>query len=650
LRQSKKSRKWGESELQQLHNLYNSGMSFPQIALSLGRDAAECKRMCNKTNWGKLEEKWQGDAFENEPQCESSDEKMGSDSKADVQTYVDLMIEMAQHNQANIEIITKKALLSKRIPDEQKRGLPLPIDSIRRLAKVKMDAMGDQFPRATKLGPGVYLLVGDCHGEHTTRRMFGLIKTIKRELGIDKIIHVGHFFDDVDHASCCWEEEGFIKDLIVLGMKSEMCLFTKENIPEFNVVRDSLMLGKDMLVTNQYNMDDHSSKFIGKLPMRMFRAPCVVNSHRHEMHAKPHKNGAKLVASPGCLCEKHAIRASRRLLWEDGECSIGFSMPGYQKQNRQEEMQRYWEQGMIIVEVGKDGQAHLYNCRVRKIGEGDKDPYALSYFDKIYTSTGVKKPHQKIFINGDMHCPRHDNDVMDLQEQFCGDYRPHVHVNVGDLLDNRALNHHLMAKTGGATDSVFVDDMKYAHYLMERMSKWAKKGYFIKGNHERFVCDFVQRFPQLRGFVDNIEGLLCTRRMGIEVIQHLRYLELGALTCIHGDLKMFGQMGTTKLERVYNNFDENVVMGNVHFPGIRTGCYSIGFSGKLDQGYNEVVASQWMAGFAYCNVYKGIPFTSLVNIIGKKFVIRRKTYKPKNPDSWNLPPNRPYSPDMGSNE
>ena len=100
---------------------------------------------------------------------------------------------------------------------------------------------------------------------------------------------------------------------------------------------------------------------------------------------------------------------------------------------------------------------------------------------------------------------------------------------------------------------------------------------------------------------------------------------------------MYGARGT-KIEKVSQTFGKNTVMGHVHYPAIRFGCYSVGLTGKLDQTYNEAQASRWMHGFGFCNLFDGKVFISLVNIQDYRCHIGGKKYSPKSPEKWDLPP------------
>jgi predicted phosphodiesterase len=249
----------------------------------------------------------------------------------------------------------------------------------------------------------------------------------------------------------------------------------------------------------------------------------------------------------------------------------------------------------------------------------------------------VYSPSKKIFFNGDAHVLYHDENVLDIQEQFCKDYKPDVVVNLGDVENNAPLNHHEMSRNGWSIRKSILKESAAVHYVLKKMRKWAKKFYLLFGNHERFSKDFTAKMPQFEdlldfGFITNLES------MDIKLIPHKNILKFDGLKFIHGDLKLFGAKGQSKIEKASHVFGNNVVMADVHYPSARFGCYSVGLSGKIDQSYNEPMATRWLQGFGFCNVFEDKCFINVVSVRNNRFSINHKQYKPKCPKSWQPPP------------
>lgn len=519
--------------------------------------------------------------------------------------------------------------------------LPVSFEELKGIVRSRLESFGYAYPKELVLGAGTYVIVGDSHGKHTRNGMFDLLETINRTIKPNKVIHVGHIFDDDDEISFRWNA---FPNLVVVGMSSELKSI-KEQSRKYDVVRGWVRLG-NLSVGNQYDTTDFTKKAIGRIDSEIIPDRSILNCHRHELHSRCKYNGHRVVASPGCICERHPIRTVKQLIFKDGMPSIRVTHPmGYHKYNKQEGDNARWEQGIIIVEVAKDGSYGMTHCRVQVTSKG----YTTSYAGLVLHEKGTSHPDKKIFFNGDFHSPMYDGNALDIQEQFCRDYSPDVHVNIGDILDNRAVNHHMGGSTGPAFyvksggEVVFgkvLSEMATARYLLARMRNWAKESKLIIGNHERFLMDFVLKHPQFKELMD-VEFLLGTAELGIDVTFLKGTFDMGGVRFIHGDVKVWGGDGGSKIEKIAANYGENTVMGNIHYSAIRNGCYSVAMSGKLNQDYNEADASQWLQGFGYCDVFEDKCFVSLSTIDDGKCIVRGKTYSPRPEVSgagWETPP------------
>ena len=460
--------------------------------------------------------------------------------------------------------------------------------------------------------------------------MFDMLKQTIKFINPSKIIHIGHLLDDDNDISYNW---GYFDNVIILARSEELKLIqgqrNKFNF-HFDIVRDGITLGDNLLVANQDMISDYVMTSIKSLDSEIFEPQVIVNCHRLETISKCSTDDTiQYLASPGGLCEKHVVKTIKQIDFTDDKTVKSAFTGSFPKYRRMEKMNKYWNQGMIIVHVAKDGSHTIVPCAINKV----EHEYATSYFDKIISSDGIFTPSKRIFVVGDVHSPNHDSNVLDIQEQICNDYNASTLVNVGDAHDFRALNHHDMNKGKVITGDVLREAAK-THHLLKRMRKWAKDCHIIKGNHERFGNDFSDKFPQLYAYLDfafmcDLDGL------GYRITDLKDVLKIGSAKFIHGELELYGQSGT-KSEKVSRTFGHNTFIGHIHYPSIRFGTYSVGLSGKLDQGYNEANASTWVHGFGLCNQYKGVSWLTTLAIVNNKCILNGKIYKPKNPKSWDI--------------
>lgn len=187
---------------------------------------------------------------------------------------------------------------------------------------------------------------------------------------------------------------------------------------------------------------------------------------------------------------------------------------------------------------------------------------------------------------------------------------------------------------GGVINKRLMDEAAQTYFILKRTSKWAKDCRLIYGNHERFAIDFVEKYPQLKDYLD-FKFICDIESLGYKLTPLKSVLNIGSAKFIHGEIRMYGQTGS-KLEKASRTFGKNVFMGHTHNPAIRFGCYSVGLTGELNQDYNEAEASQWVHGFGLCNQYKGKSWMTTIAIAQNKCFLNNKKYIPVKPESWNI--------------
>lgn len=485
----------------------------------------------------------------------------------------------------------------------------------------ELTKLGSLNPTNLTLKDGRYLIVGDSHGKHTTRGMFRLLNNLNNHLNFKNIIHIGHILDDDNDISYLWKD---FDNLIVLSKEEEAKeIEAKKENYGYKVVNGSIFIG-DFKICNQEMIGDYVRTNLGNLDPYIFNTNSILNSHRHELDHKGCYQKVISFASPGCLCERHIVTTIKQIDFMDGR-QVKESYPcSYKKYRTRKTMTEYWEQGAIILEL-IDNTVSIHPIRIKKIG----DEYITSYYDKIYINDRIEKPENRIFFNSDVHADRHDVNVIDLQDQFVKRYNPNIYVNLGDMVNNKSLNHHEIDK-GYFIQKQFLDEFKSYCLLLDIMSKWSKENHIIFGNHERFMNDFSNKYPQLLSL---FEFLYNNPLDFYKYIKHglKEVFEVGGVKFLHGDLKLFGQSGSF-IEKVAKTFGADTVIGHLHVNCIRYGCYIVGLSGTYDQEYNDVQGSRWTQGFGFCNQYKGLDFIQLVNINkdytfsinGRKFIAREE--------------------------
>ncbi|MFA5312961.1 MAG: metallophosphoesterase [Methanomassiliicoccales archaeon] len=618
-------KRWGHDEMIRMDAYLQAQKSYSFIAEQLGRSFISVERKAQTTDWQAWRAMIGKSQLVNEKSQIINGKPLIENKGIDTERLVDGLLELSRNDFRRLREITKEKFCDKTNCDDESMTVTFP--ELQKLAKDRLNTMGYGNPEDMECGQGTYIIVGDSHGKHTKSEMFDLMEQIQKYFTPKKIIHVGHILDDDNDISYNW---GKLDNVVIVAKEEELRIIQEQRKKfdfHYEVVRGTIALGK-IDVRNQELIADYVAKSIGGLDPSLFPNRVIVNCHRHEFHTRCSNGDKAFVASPGCICEPHIIRTIKQINVKDKVIKQA-NYEGYKTYRRNKTLNEYWNQGLLVVHVAKDGFATVVPCVICKTSKG----YTTSYGDKIISAKGIFKPTAKIFVNADIHSTKHDTKVLDIQDQIVGDYRPDYFVNVGDSHSFDALNHHMIDR-GIPINRNLLADAAQTHHILRNMSKWAPKRYTIFGNHERFASDFAQKFPQL-GEVIAFPFLCNITDLGYNLTPLKDVLEIGPTKFIHGDVKMYGQAGT-KMEKVSRTYGRNVFIGHMHSPAIRHGCYSVGLAGQMDQEYNEPHASNWLHGFGMCNQFDGVDFPTTIVIEDYRCLINGKTYTPKHPKLWDM--------------
>jgi hypothetical protein len=617
-----KTGKWSDEEIIQLDAYVKAGQNYEFIAKKLGRSLTAVERQHQETDWPSWRIYMKGQSGSVSGNKDEASEKYSQDQ------LVNALLNECRNDFKRVGDAKESKFLTRVNIDRSKMGITFP--ELKEKAKEKLIEFGQGNPESIELGTGRYVIIGDSHGKHTNKDMFDLLENVNKTLKPKKIIHIGHLLDDDNEISYDW---GRFPNLIVLAKVEELKLVQSQRNGckfKYDIVLNDILMGKDLYVLNQDLISDYVKTPLTTLDSEILDNRVIVNSHRLELTTRCSNEARSYFASPGCICEEHIPRTIKQISFQDGGTVKQAFPEGFIKYRRMRHMNGYWERGIIVVEVDKKGDHTLVPCQIKKTPRG----WTTSYFDKIITSQGVFSPDKKIFVNGDMHCDKHDINVLDIQEQFCKDYKPDIQVNIGDTFNYSSLNHHVMDRGGVILDKKLLDEAAATTFVLKRVLGWAKESHLICGNHERFARDFVEKYPQFGEYLDF--NFMCDlKNMGYILTPLKNVLKIGSAKFIHGEAKLFGQQGS-KLEKVARTFSKNCFLGHIHRPEIRFGTFSIGLSGLLNQDYNESESSNWMHGFGTCNQFMGHSFLTTVAIDNYKCTIGNKTYCPINIDSWKM--------------
>ena len=485
--------------------------------------------------------------------------------------------------------------------------------------------IGASNPVDYRLSNGMYLIVSDSHGKHTTRGMFRLLNKLNEHFKFKNIIHIGHAVDDDNDISYLWQN---FNNLIMLAKDEQRQQIEKRKQNYgYKVVNGNIYIN-GLRICNQDVVKDYSKSSINLMDSYLYQQDCIFNGHKHQLINKGCYNRSLSYYCSGCICEPHIITTVKQIDFKDGR-QIKQSYPtSFVSYRNRKHLLKYWEQGLIIVQAFNNNYS-VHPIRVKKVD----NEYATSYYDKIFTETKIVQPDNKIFFNSDFHVSMVDMDAFGLQQQFVKKYSPNIYVNLGDMVNYKSLNHHELEKCS-FIDTQFMKQFTMYCEIMKKINNWCSQKHIIFGNHERFMNDFTSKYPQLKTLFNFLYESPIKQ---FNFIPHgLKTLfDVHGLKFLHGDLKLYGQSGSY-LDKISKTFGSDTIVGHLHVNEIKKGCYIVGLTGLYNQQYNDVCGSRWQQGFGFTNQYKGVNFTQLISFPKYEFSINRIVFNKNKNSNCNL--------------
>lgn len=230
--------------------------------------------------------------------------------------------------------------------------------------------------------------------------------------------------------------------------------------------------------------------------------------------------------------------------------------------------------------------------------------------------------------------PLHDPKAWAAVIKFAQDFKPHIWVMGGDILDCGAISHHNHGKPGQTEGLKLLADATEGRKLIIDPAEEITKGdlIYITGNHEDWLTKFTDMFPALEGIID-LNSLLKLKRW--EIVPQGGAYNLGKLTFIHGDTIKGGEHVA---KNGVINYERSVRFGHFHtyqtftktsaldYKNAKTGIAVPCLCTKTPS-YGRGAPNKWCQGFLFGYVDdKGFYNDYVVTIIDGKFTVGGKTY------------------------
>ena len=584
-------------------------------------------KTCNKCKQTKtVSEFYKNGSYKNKvvyrPVCKScySNTSSNTDKQPTLDDLIYNLLHYARFDEKRLHHITERDFLyAYKFIESYLKENDITFEQIKEKAiSTLMNVYGAKYPTQLTLSNGIYLIVSDSHGKHTKTKTFNLLHNIVKYKKITNIIHIGHLLDDDDDINYHWKE---FDNLIIISKKEELrkIISKKDELNKRTlIVRDEVIIN-DISIRNQdIYTNEYTKTSITTLDPRLFNQHTIFNFHKHEMTFKTtYEHNSVGYMSPGCLCEQFVSKTRKTVEWLDGKRVKECYADTYHTYRRYEELSKLWEQGLIILSSNKNNTFLPVPCRIKDI---DKDNKGISYMSDIITSNYVTTPDSISLITADTHVPYQDTQVLNTIDEITKLIEFDNHIHLGDICHNQSINHHSLDKNkiSEIMNTDFMKDIANTSRLLSLMKNWGKHNYLLYANHERFIKDFTDKYPQLSKLFD-LTSLFNLEENYFKLVDFKKSLVLEGVRYLHGNIKGYGCSGKIqeKLSKIYNGYKTPVMIGHIHYPSIQSGCYSVGLTGKLFQDYNERDANNWTHGIGMSSSYKGISWCTSIPFIYK---------------------------------
>lgn len=230
----------------------------------------------------------------------------------------------------------------------------------------------------------------------------------------------------------------------------------------------------------------------------------------------------------------------------------------------------------------------------------------------------------------------HDAAALAAMFEFAHDWKPDIFVLGGDQLDAGCVSHWNSSTPGKVEGARLRDDLDELDRLVitpaDKVTK--KRKIWIRGNHERFVSDVLDRQPALRGLV-GVESHLRLRERGWELYDFGEAARTGKIYWLHGEHVGSNQYGAKRAVEMYGR---NVRFGHHHSYATHVKTSPIDESDfhsavmvpclcRKNPGYAKNRPNNWVNGFATFEIAPSGMFNTHVHLMVKgKFVANGKVY------------------------
>lgn len=237
----------------------------------------------------------------------------------------------------------------------------------------------------------------------------------------------------------------------------------------------------------------------------------------------------------------------------------------------------------------------------------------------------------KIVALFDIHYP-HNIDLSPVLS-FIQDFKPNRIILGGDILDLAYLSHWEASNPGKWEGHQLENDINWLSTFIDNLNKDIKPERidYILGNHEKWLVDYTDRIPYLKGEFD-LAKRIHAKDKNVVITGFNRVLSIGKLNFIHG--VYCNELHAKKHLQVYQ---KNIRTGHTHDHQVFSSAspinnhvknaMSCGCLCNRNAEYAHGKPNKWVNGFYVAYMLEtGIFYDYFVPIVNGKFVFNGKIY------------------------
>ena len=227
---------------------------------------------------------------------------------------------------------------------------------------------------------------------------------------------------------------------------------------------------------------------------------------------------------------------------------------------------------------------------------------------------------KKVMITSDYHIPYMDGKAYSAMKSYAKAYKPNHFVINGDFLDFYSVSKFDRSPERKESVQIEVDQgNRILDDIVDMLPKGCKM-YYLEGNHETRLKNYLWRNPELYGMdALKIENLLQLKRRGIKFIgsdpdywkNDNGHLEMGDMLIMHGDNRLNG--ASTSKYAGYSSKNtvvtmmSSIAMGHVHRLALNYLRTPKGNLVGMEVGMlaQHTGTANWAQGFGTFELYRG---------------------------------------------